>query len=71
MTKSRKPGETWQGHVSQEVKTRYEAKKYDKLLIRIQKDGSDSFTADQVRASAKAEGISVNAWIIDAIRDKL
>ena len=71
MAKSKKPGDTWRGHVSQEVKTRYESKKYHKILIRIQQDVSDGFTADQVRAAAKVAGLSVNQFIIEAIREKL
>lgn len=71
MAGSKKPGETWKGHVSQEVKSRYEAKTYSKILVRIRQDGGDGCTADQVRAAAKAAGMSVNAWIVEAIRDKL
>jgi len=68
---SKKPGETWHGHVSQEVKTRYEAKTYNKILVRIRQDGTDGLTKDQIDAAAEATGQSVNAWIIDAIKDKL
>lgn len=71
MTKSIKPGETWRGHVSQEVKTRYEAKTYSKILIRIRQDGADGFTADQVRAAAKASGMSVNAWLLELVKKEL
>lgn len=71
MAGSKKPGETWKGHVSQEVKSRYEAKTYNKILIRVRQDGADGFTADQIRAAAEAAGMSLNAWIVEAIRDKL
>ena len=50
---------------------RYEAKTYDKIYVRIRKDGADGGTLDQIRAAAAAAGQSVNAWIIEAIRDKL
>ena len=50
---------------------RYEAKTYDKTYLRIRKDGTDGATLDQIRAAAAAAGQSVNAWIIEAIRDKL
>ena len=68
---SKKPGPTWAGHVSSEVKARYEAKAYDKMLLRIRKDGADGVTKDQIAAAAQASGQSINAWIIDAIKDKL
>lgn len=71
MTKSKKPGETWKGHVSQEVKTRYEAKKYHKILVRVKQDGSDGFTRDQIESAAKQAGMSTNAWIIEAIKSSL
>ncbi len=47
----------------------YEAKAYDKITLRIRKDGGDGFTIDQLRAAANGE--SLNGWIIDAIRDKI
>ena len=68
---SKKPGETWRGHVSQEVKTRYECKAYNKILLRVRQDGADGLTVEQIKAAAAADGQSVNAWIIEAIRDKL
>ena len=71
MAGSKKPGETWKGHVSQEVKGRYEAKTYDKILMRIRKDGEDGVTADQIRRAAERDGMSVNAWLLEAVRDKL
>ena len=45
--------------------------KLERIVFRIHKDGSDGFTKDQVEAAAAAAGQSVNAWIIEAIRDKL
>jgi len=71
MSPSKKPGETWKGHVSQEVKGRYEAKTYNKILLRIRQDGADGCTKSQIEAAAKASGMSLNAWIMEAIRDKL
>ena len=68
---SKKPGETWKGHVSKEVKTRYERKAYNKILLRVRQDGADGLTVDQIKAAAAADGQSVNAWIIEAIKDKL
>ena len=50
---------------------RYEAKTYDKIYLRIRKDGTDGATLAQIRAAATAAGQSVNSWIIEAIRDKL
>ncbi len=52
-------------------RARYEAKAYEKVTIRIRKDGADELTADQIRAAAEAAGQSVNQWILDAIRDKI
>lgn len=45
--------------------------KLDRVVFRLHKDGTDGITKDQIDAAAKASGQSVNAWIIDAIKDKL
>ena len=45
--------------------------KLERVVCRLHKDGSDGFTKGQVEAAAAAAGQSVNAWIIEAIRDKL
>lgn len=50
---------------------RYNAANYDKVTFRVRKDGSDGVTRDSIQAAATAAGMSVNAWIVDAIRDKL
>lgn len=49
----------------------YNCKTYDSITIRVRLDGADRVTRDQIRAAAQASGQSVNAWIIEAIRDKL
>lgn len=71
MAKSKKPGATWKGHVSTEVKYRYDAKTYSKIMLRIRMDGTDGFTKEQVESAAKQAGTSVNAWILEAIQNKL
>ena len=52
-------------------RARYEAKTYDKVTFRLKQDGSDGCTVDQIKAAAARDGLSVNAWIIEAITDKL
>ena len=71
MATSKKPGETWKGHVSPAVKTAYNKRNYQAITFRIKLDGSDGVTQEQIAAAAAADGQSVNAWIIEAIRDKL
>ena len=39
--------------------------------IRVRQDGGDGFTPEQLEDAAKRAGQSVNAWIIDAINDKI
>ena len=43
---------------------------YDEIEISFDPK-EDNFTYEQIKAAADAEGQSVNAWIIDAIKDKL
>lgn len=71
MAARKKPGETWKGHVSPAVKTAYNKKTYQAITFRIKRDGADGFTKEQMEAAADASGMSINAWILDAIRDKI
>ena len=72
MAGSRKPGETWKGHVSVAVKTGYNKRTYDAITFRVKLDGSDGVSRDAIKAAADAAGCqSVNAWIIEVIKDKL
>ena len=49
----------------------YNAKTYDNITFRVKLDGSDGVSRDAIKAAADADGQSVNAWIIEAIKDKL
>ena len=50
---------------------RYNAANYTKLTVRLRVDGGDGFTLAQLREAAAVNGVSLNAWIVDAIREKL
>lgn len=50
---------------------RYEAKTYHKVMLRIRHDGRDGFTVEQVKRAAARSGLSVNAWLLDCIRECL
>lgn len=52
-------------------RARYEAKSYRKYTIRARIDGGDGFTPDQLEAAAARNNQSVNAFIVEAIRDKI
>lgn len=71
MTTSKKPGETWKGHVSPAVKTAYNKRNYQAITFRVKLDGTDGVTKEMLNKAAERDGMSVNAWIIEAIRDKL
>ena len=45
--------------------------KLERVVFRLHKDGTDGITKEQIEAAAAESGQSVNAWIIDAIKDKL
>lgn len=64
-------GDTWHGHVSVEVKTAYNKRKYETVTIRVKRDGSDGFTVEDVRKAAERDGMSVNAWLVELISDNL
>lgn len=48
---------------------KYNAKAYDRIAIRVRRDAD--ITKDVIQAAADAEGKSLNAYIMDAIRDKI
>lgn len=48
---------------------KWERENNEKITVKL-RTGSDP-SKDQIRAAADACGQSVNAWIIEAIRDKL
>ena len=48
---------------------KYEKKTYDKVLLRIRKDTEP--TRDTITAAADAVGLSLNAYIMEAIKEKI
>ena len=54
-----------------ETRNKYNARTYDNITFRVKLDGSDGVSRDGIAAAAAANGQSVNAWIIEAIKDKL
>ena len=59
------------GKTSTTAKDRWNAKTYCKMTIRIRKDGADGVTVDTIRRRAGEDNMSVNAWILDCIKDKI
>lgn len=49
----------------------YNTATYHTIAFRLRRDGGDGVTAEQIKAAAQAAGQSVNAWIIEAIKDRL
>ena len=45
--------------------------KLERVVFRLHKDGTDGVTKQQIEAAADAAGQSVNAWIIEAIKEKM
>lgn len=50
---------------------KWEQANNEKITVKFRSDGRDGFTKDQLKAAATAAGQSMNAWILDAIREKL
>ena len=48
---------------------RYETKAYDKVLLRLRKDTEP--TRETITSKATAKGMSLNAYIIEAITEKI
>jgi predicted HicB family RNase H-like nuclease len=52
-------------------KNAYNAKKYVAVTFRLRNDGSDGVSADAIRQAAAAEGMTLNAWILELIKDNI
>ena len=52
---------------------RFETKVYDKILLRIRKDRPDQsgLSREIIQAAADAEGLSLNAFILQAVYEKI
>lgn len=51
------------------AQTKWEAKAYDKILLRIRKDGE--LTRDEIQKAADVSGKSLNSFILDAVQEKI
>lgn len=52
---------------------KFEAKAYDKILIRLRKDRLDDsgLSRESITKAAEAEGMSLNAYILQAVSEKM
>lgn len=50
---------------------KWEQANVDKITIKIRRDGSQDVTKAAIQAAAKRDRMSVNAWILDVIRNSL
>lgn len=53
--------------------TKFENKAYDKITVRLRKDRLDpsGLSRASIQEAAEAEGISLNAYILQAISEKM
>jgi uncharacterized protein (DUF1778 family) len=51
------------------AQTKWEAKALDKICLRIRKDGDT--TRDRIQDAATAAGESLNAYILEAVRQRM
>ena len=51
------------------AKAKYEAKKYDKILLRIARDGD--LTKEHIEIAAARTAQSLNAYILEAVQEKM
>ena len=51
------------------AQTKWEAKAYDKILLRIRKDGE--LTREKIQKAADDSGKSLNSFILDAVQEKI
>lgn len=52
-------------------RNKYNNATYASVTFRVRKDGTDGFTAEDLRRAAERDGMSLNAWIVGLIRDNI
>jgi predicted HicB family RNase H-like nuclease len=57
--------------INRDARNKYNAGAYDKVTFRLRRDGSDGVSADAIRQAAAAEGMTLNAWILELIKDNI
>jgi len=53
-----------------QANARYD-EKFERIPFRVRKDGTDGFTRQDLIEAAEAAGMSMNAFIIDALLERL
>lgn len=51
------------------AQSKWESKTYDKVLLRIKRDGE--LTRETIQKAAEKENLSLNAYILEAIEEKI
>jgi uncharacterized protein (DUF1778 family) len=49
----------------------WQEKTTERVILQVRRDGLDGFTKEDLRRAAEDAGMSVNAFVLEAIRDKL
>lgn len=49
----------------------WQEKTTERVILQVRRDGLDGFTKEDLRRAAEDAGQSVNAFVLEAIRDKL
>ena len=51
--------------------TKYENKAIDKITFRLRKDGGSGITREDIQKAAEAAGVSVNEYVLQAVKEKM
>jgi predicted HicB family RNase H-like nuclease len=51
--------------------TKYESKAIEKITLRLRKDGGYGLKREDVQKAADAAGLSINEYVIQAIKEKM
>ena len=49
----------------------WQEKTTERVILQVRRDGLDGFTKEDLRRAAEDAGMSVNAFVLEAIRDKM
>ena len=49
----------------------WQEKTTERVILQVRRDGLDGFTKEDLRRAAEDAGVSVNAFVLEAIRERM
>lgn len=60
-----------QNKYNAKYREKYNAANYDKITLRVRKDGGQGVCLDEIKTAAQKDGKQVNTWILELIKNRI